>query len=83
MNTEATEIKSQTLDITNLATKADFNTKTTEIENEISDTTGFIATPTFNKLTKTNFNARIKQETRSFANKSQVDATLDIASKNK
>ena len=63
MNTKAKKIKSKTLDITNLATEAALNTKPTEIQNKIFDNTGIIITPEFNRLTKTNFDGRMKQET--------------------
>ena len=44
------------------------------------DTTRFITTPEFNRLTKTNFDATMKQESISLASKMSCTA-LDIADK--
>ena len=70
-------------DITNLATKAALNTKATEIGNKILYSTSFITRPEFNRLTKINFNARMKQEAKSLASTGQVDTALDIADKSR
>ena len=42
-----------------------------------------MTTPEFHKLTKTNFEARMKEATKSLANKTQVDAALDMALRNR
>ena len=65
------------MNITNL-TKAALNTKATEIENKIPHTIGFITTPEFNRLTKINFDARMKEVTKNLANKSHADAALEM-----
>ena len=57
--------------------------KATVFENKMSDTTGSITTPEFNILPKTNFNARIRETTKSFASKSQGETALDLADKNR
>ena len=75
-NTKVTEIENKIC--TNLTTKAPLNTKATEIENKIPDATGFTTAPEFNRSTKINFDARIK-EVKSLASKTQVDAALNIA----
>ena len=59
------------------------NTKATEIETKIPDTAGFITTPEFKRLAKISFNAIMKEEVKSIANKTQVDTALDIADNNK
>ena len=63
--------------------KAALSTKTTEIENKMPHTTTFITTPEFIRLTKVNFDARMKQELKGIASKSQLDAALDMANKNR
>ena len=42
-----------------------------------------MTTPEFHKLTKTNFEARMKEATKSLPNKTQVDAALDMALRNR
>ena len=68
-------------DITNLTTKGAMRTKLAECEStmavhnrkpqkmktKIPDTTDFITTPEFNRLTKTNFDTRMKQESQDLA----------------
>ena len=83
MNTKAPEIESKTPANTNLATKVALNAKVTEIENKIPDTTGFITTSEFNRPAKISFDARIIEEAKSLASKSQVDGALDIGDKNR
>lgn len=68
MNAKATQTKSKISDITNSASTATFNTKVTETES--------------NRLEKTSFDARMKEETKSYVSKSQMDAALHIADKN-
>ena len=50
----------------------------TKIENKIPDDT-----PEFNRLTKKDFYAKMKQKVKSLLSKSQVDNAIDIADKNK
>lgn len=76
LNTKLAEAKDKIPGVINLATKAALNTKTTEIKNKIVDTTDFM---TIAKLTKIDFDARIKQEAKSFANKIRIEIALDIA----
>ena len=57
--------------------------KATVFENRLSDTTGSITTPEFNILPKTNFNARIRETTKSFESKSQGETALDLGDKNR
>ena len=59
-----------------VAAKAALNTKTTEIKNKIVDTTDFM---TIAKLTKIDFDARIKREAKSFASEIHIEIALDIA----
>ena len=54
-----------------------------DIENKISDATGFITNPAFNRLTKINFDARMKEPEKSLASKSQVYPAIDTVDKNK
>ena len=70
-------------DSTNLATKTSFSRKVTEIENKIPETTGSITILEFNRLMKVHFDATMKQPTKRLASKSQVDAALDTADKNR
>ena len=81
LNTKATEVESKIPDITNVTTQAALSAKATETENKIPDSTCFITTPKFNKLTKNSVDARIKEKSKSFASKSQVDNALDVAEK--
>ena len=84
LNTKAAEVESKIPGITNLATKTALNTKATEIGKKILYSTSFITRPEFNRLTKINFNTRMKQEAKSLASTGQVDtAALDIADKNR
>ena len=69
--------------ITNLSTKSALNTKATKIETKIPDTAGFITTSEFKRLAKMSFNAIMKEEVKSIANKTQVDTALDIVDNNK
>ena len=50
-----------------VAARDALNTKDTEIESKIPDTTAFITPPEFNTLTKTSFDARMKEATKSLA----------------
>ena len=79
LKTKTAKIKSKLTDITKLTTKTALNTKAREIENIISATSGFITIPEFNRLTKTRFNARLKEAMKSHASKSQVDNALGLA----
>ena len=49
----------------------------------MQNTAGFITTPQFNRLTKTNFDARMKGATKSLVTKTQADTALEMADKNK
>ena len=55
--------------------------ETTDIEMKIPNTKDFITTPEFNRLTKINFNVRMKEATKSLEIIIQVDAKLDEAFK--
>ena len=54
--------------------------KPQRLKKKVPDTTRFITTPEFNRLTKINFDATMKQESRSLASKMSSTA-LDIADK--
>ena len=59
--TKVTEIQNKIPDITSQTTKASLNTKVTEIAKKIRDTIGhFVNTQEFNRLTKIDFDARMK-----------------------
>ena len=79
LNTKVPEVEDKIPDIP-IAIQADLNTKATEIEKKVPDTTRFITTPESIRLTKTNFDATMKQESRSLASKMSCTA-LDIADK--
>ena len=49
----------------------------------MADTKAFITTPDFNWLTKINFEAKMKEETRCLAGKFQIDTDLEIADKSR
>ena len=49
------------------STMAVHNRKPQKMKTKISDTTDFITTPEFNRLTKTNFDTRMKQESQDLA----------------
>lgn len=55
--------------------------ETIEIEMKIRNTNDFITTPELNRLTKTNFDARMKKATKSLEIIIRVDAVLDEAFK--
>ena len=71
------------LDITSLSTKATLNPKIREIENKISNAASFIYITGFNRLTKIDFDARIKAATKNLVSESQLDTALDIADKSR
>ena len=54
--------------------------KPQRLKKKVPDTTRFITTPEFNRLTKINLDATMKQESRSLASKMSSTA-LDIADK--
>ena len=56
--------------------------KATEIRRQIPDTTRFFIARQFNSLTKTRFEARIK-EAKALATKSEIKNTLDLGYKNR
>ena len=80
---KATEAESKIPDITNLGTESAFNKKVKKIENKITDTATFINSFEFNRLTKTNFDARMKEATKKLASKSEVKNALDLGDKNR
>ena len=49
------------------STMAVHNRKPQKMKTKIPDTTDFITTPEFNRLTKTNFDTRMKQESQDLA----------------
>ena len=49
------------------STKAVHNRKPQKMKTKIPDTTDFITTPEFNRLAKTNFDTRMKQEAQDLA----------------
>ena len=49
------------------STMAVHNRKPQKMKTKISDTTDFITTPEFNRLTKINFDTRMKQESQDLA----------------
>ena len=61
-NTKNSKMRKKTLSVTRLVTTAAFNAKATEIENNIPDTTDFTTAHEYNRLTKINFDARMKGE---------------------
>ena len=67
--------------ITILDANTALNTHAREIEKKITDTEGFIFTPKFSISKKVNFNARMKEATKTIANKIQVNTALYIADK--
>ena len=68
-------------DITILDANTILNTHAREIEKKITDTEGFIFTPKFSISKKVNFNARMKEATKTIASKIQVNTALYIADK--
>ena len=82
-NRKIREIENKTRSVTDLVTTFFLNTKATEIENKTPDTKGFITSPEFSKLTKIHFDSRMKETTKNLASKSQADAPLNRADKNR
>ena len=66
----------QTIDTSHLVLKHDYNTEVAEIERKTFDHDKYITTPEFNKLTKENFDERLKQA--NSASKNDIAELLQI-----
>ena len=77
LNSKPAEVKGKILGTTNLATKS--NTQYKSHRDQKQDTWYH----RFNRLTKINFNTRMKEVTKYLVSKSQIDTNHDVADENK
>ena len=61
LNTKINEAENKIPDTSGLVTTSVLNTKISEVKNKIPNHEKYITTPEFNKLTRENFAARLKQ----------------------
>ena len=67
---------------THLAIKGDFHTNGIDVEHKIPNANSFINTPEDNKLTKLNFEAKLREAKTNLAAKAEVNYEIDLRDKN-